>query len=448
MIITRFFTGHQRSIKAKKHIIASFFIKGFSIIIGFLMVRVTLDYLDPTKYGIWITLSSFLAWFSFFEVGLGSGLRNKLAEALARNDYKTGRIYVSTTYAILSIVIGSVAILFFIVNNFVNWSKVLNTDTLLNKELTTVASIVFGLFFIRFVAKLIGMVLYADQRPAIANVFGPLGNLVSLLIIYVLTKTTVGSLIYLSAVLSIVPVFILIIASIYFYKSDYKYIAPSLMYIDFKYGRNLLSLGARFFLIQISGLIIFQSSNIIIAQYFGPIEVTPYNIAYKYFSTINMLFTIIISPFWGAFTEAWVKKDIDWIKKSIKKLLYVWGGISILGVIMLLFATPVYKLWIGDSVDISFGLSLSILIYFITFSFGGVFNMFINGVGKIKLQMYASFLGAILFVILAIVLIQYTTLGVVGLVLASIVSNINGIIIAPIQYKKLIQFKGEGIWGQ
>jgi len=68
--ISNFFKGHERSVKAKKNIIASFGIKGISIIVGFLMVRVVLDYLDQTKYGIWLTLTSLLTWFSFFEIGL------------------------------------------------------------------------------------------------------------------------------------------------------------------------------------------------------------------------------------------------------------------------------------------------------------------------------------------------------------------------------------------
>jgi Na+-driven multidrug efflux pump len=72
--------------------------------------------------------------------------------------------------------------------------------------------------------------------------------------------------------------------------------------------------------------------------------------------------------------------------------------------------------------------------------------MFINGVGKVKLQMYTSIIGAVLFILLAILLIKHTDLGIAGLVIASIISNFNGIIIAPIQYKKIINKKAKGIW--
>ena len=184
-IINKFFKGHQRTVKAKKNIIASLLIKGLSIIIGFLMVRITLSYLEPTKYGIWLTLASFLGWFTFFEIGLGSGLKNKLAEALATQNYKLAKIYVSTTYAILSIVIGIVSIIFFVSNFFIDWTVILNTDKQMIFELTNVTFVVFGFFFLRFVIKLIDIVLTADQRPAIANSFGPIGNLIALILIYI-----------------------------------------------------------------------------------------------------------------------------------------------------------------------------------------------------------------------------------------------------------------------
>ncbi|MCK7523619.1 MAG: hypothetical protein MZV64_41275 [Ignavibacteriales bacterium] len=67
------------------------------------IVPVTLNYLGKTEYGIWLTLASILSWLINLDFGLGNGLRNKLAEALALNDIKLARIYVSTAYAVFSV---------------------------------------------------------------------------------------------------------------------------------------------------------------------------------------------------------------------------------------------------------------------------------------------------------------------------------------------------------
>ena len=41
--------GHERSIEAKKNIIASFGLKGISIVVSFLLVPLTLNYLDKNQ---------------------------------------------------------------------------------------------------------------------------------------------------------------------------------------------------------------------------------------------------------------------------------------------------------------------------------------------------------------------------------------------------------------
>jgi O-antigen/teichoic acid export membrane protein len=95
----QFFGGHARTAKANKNIIYSFLIKGLSIGCQFALVPLTLHYLDKERYGIWLTMSSMIAFFSFFDVGIGNGLRNKLSEALANGDTNLAKVYISTSYA-------------------------------------------------------------------------------------------------------------------------------------------------------------------------------------------------------------------------------------------------------------------------------------------------------------------------------------------------------------
>ena len=111
-----------------------------------LLIPLTLHYLNPTKYGIWITLFSIISWFTFFDIGLGNGLRNKFAEAIAKGEKEKAQIYVSTTYGILSIIVLILFIVFFIANYFVDWTVILNAPAELKNELSTLAIIVFGFF--------------------------------------------------------------------------------------------------------------------------------------------------------------------------------------------------------------------------------------------------------------------------------------------------------------
>ena len=219
-IVVDYFTkGHPRSIKAKQNIVASFALKGFSILIIFLLVPLTLNYLNPTKYGLWLTISSILGWFSFFDIGLGNGLRNKLAEAFAVKDYKLAKAYVSTTYVILSLVMAGGFLLFLFINPLLDWSKLLNTQPEMADELSRIVLVVFTFFALRFVLNLIGIILTSDQLPAVNNSFDLLGNLIALVAIYLITKFTHGNLLYISIIYSAAPVLILIIASFYFFNT-------------------------------------------------------------------------------------------------------------------------------------------------------------------------------------------------------------------------------------
>ncbi len=447
VFIKDFFTeGHQRSINAKKNILVMFLIRGCSIAISLFLVPITINYVNPTRYGIWLTLSSVISWFGFFDIGFGNGLRNRFAEAIAKGEHELARIYVSTTYAILGIIIAVVLIIFFCINPFLNWTKILNTPADMAGELSILALIVFVFFCVQFVLKLITTVLTSNQQPAKASFFDFLGSLVSFLIIFILTKTTSGNLIYLGAAFSFTPVFILFVSSIWFYTHDYRKYAPSFKFVRFGYARNLMSLGIKFFIIQIAVVVLYQTSNIIIAQLFGPAQVTPYNIAYKYFSVIPMILGIIMMPLWSAFTEAWTKNDILWIKNTIKKLTLLWILISIGTLVMLAFSNPIYKLWVGEEIKVPIGLSAVMAAYVIINGWCGIFSHFLNGVGKIKLQLYSGLFGTLVNIPLAIFLGK--RLGIAGVLLAICILAVTSAIWSPIQYNKIINNKAKGIWNK
>src|SRR6187401_708650 len=135
--------GQSRTAKASRQIVYSFFLQGIGIVISLVYVPLLLNYLTQEKYGIWLTLSSILSWFSFFNIGLGYGMRNKLTEANAKGDTSLGQKYVSTTYATLICIFSAVLLVFHIINPFINWNSVLNSKTISGHDLYLLTSVVF-----------------------------------------------------------------------------------------------------------------------------------------------------------------------------------------------------------------------------------------------------------------------------------------------------------------
>ncbi|MGS0525508.1 lipopolysaccharide biosynthesis protein [Zobellia nedashkovskayae] len=350
------------------------------------MVPLTIGYVDKEQYGIWLTLSSVVGWFSFFDVGLGNGLRNKLAIALSERDMERAKSYVSSTYAILGLLIGIVLVLFFLIQPLIDWQIILNTTSIDADELRLVAISTFSFFCLNFILKLIYSIFKADQRPAFEGFFNLLSNVVSLAIIFILTQTTSGSLLYLSLALGMAPLVILVIASVFLFNGRYSSISPSYQAVNRVHFKELFGLGFRFFIVQLSSIIIFSTDNMIIAQAMGPSEVPAYAVAHKYFGLITAVFTIVSMPFWSAYTEAYANNDINWIRATNKKLIKVWLGLLCLSILMLSISSWFYEFWVPE-IEVPLFLSVMMCAYVNIVGWGNIFVVFINGVGKIQLQL-------------------------------------------------------------
>ncbi|MFH1119583.1 MAG: oligosaccharide flippase family protein [Bacteroidota bacterium] len=438
--------GHQRSQNIKKNILYSVFIKGGSIVISFLLVPLTLGYLGAVDYGIWLTLSSVVAWFGFFDIGLGNGLRNKFAEALALGNRELARSYVSTTYFGLSLIFGLLWLIFMVVSFFLDWNLIFNAPPNESQNLHILVVYVFSLFLIRFVLKLLSVIIIADQRPAISNTFDPLSNVISLIVIYILTITTRGSLMYLGIAVTASPVIVLALASVYFFRRDYREYRPSFAFVRLNQLKELTGLGFRFFLIQIAVLVIFSTDNMIIAQELGPEQVTPYNIAFRYFNSVTMAFAIIMTPLWSAYTQAYTKNDIPWIRNITRKLTRFWLLILLTVILMIAISGPFYSVWVGDKVKIPFLITLFMGIFILISTWNNVYVYFINGTGKIRLQLYSSIIAAAVNIPVSIYFARDLKLGAAGVIIATCICLFPGTILAPVQYFKILNKTAGGIW--
>jgi O-antigen/teichoic acid export membrane protein len=446
LLISYILKGSIRTIKIKKNIIALTLLKGINVCIGFFLIPLTLGYLEPAKYGIWLTLSSIVSWVGYFDLGLSNGLRNKLGEAFATNDKKTARILVSTTFASLLIIVLVLNIFFWIINPFLNWTTILNVNSRITHETNILVIVVFTLFSFQFLTGLISAVIATDQRPALANSFSVLASLISLIVIYILTLFTNNSLLYLGISLSIISFIIPLIASIYFFKTKYNDISPMFSFVDFSKIKNIANQGIQFFILQITTLVLTMSDLLIISRLYGPKEVVPYNISYRLFGFVIILFGLFTTPFWAAYNEAYIKNDYSWIKRATNKLILFWGISVILVIILISISKYVFKFWIGNKVVIPNSLSLFMGIFVLLQTLNSIFATFIYSTGKLVILTYTAILLSIINIPLCIFFAKNLNLGTLGIILATIVCTLFNLVIAFLQYFKIINRKATGIW--
>ena len=413
--------GSDRSVNIKKNVAGSLCLKVINIFISLQVVPLTIHYVNPSKYGVWLTLSSIIAWISYFDFGFAHGFRNRFAEAIAKGEFLLARKYVSTTYAVLFILFSIICVILLGLNSFLDWTRILKLEPSLILELRVLMQILICFFCLYIVANIFTTMLTAYQKPALASLINTGGQVFAFIAIYLLTKFTSGSLINLAFAFSGIPCLVLIIVSVFVFSTKrYSAFAPCIRYVNFRLTRNIIGLGGKFFIIMISMLFSLQFINIIISRIQGPDAVTQYNIAYKYFSIINMIALIILTPFWSAFTDAYVKKDFG--------------------------SEVAYAFWIGNSVHINMKLSIIVSLYVLFQTLGSTYMYLINGTGKVTLQMILYICFA--FVSIPLMSLCCEKLGTIGAVVVPCIIIFIQAIVGKIQINLIVNQKAYGLWNK
>jgi len=208
-----------------------------------------------------------------------------------------------------------------------------------------------------------------------------------------------------------------------------------------------MTLGAKFFFLQICAIIIFSTSSFFIAQFYGPKEVVSYNIVFRYFQIPIMVYSIVLSPVWSAVTDAYIKSDFVWLRKTIKQLnilsvLFTFGV-----VVMVILSQWVFRLWLGNKVIIPWNLCIVMAFYTIMQIWVAPYSNFINGLGKIKLTMSLTFTGIALYLLL-IYLFSNIFNNSTGVVMAIIGTSLIGAVFQPWQTHKILNGTAKGIWNK
>lgn len=444
----KYSSADTRSKKMYKNTAAMIGIRGISMILTLISAPIMLHHVDRADYGVLLTLTSIVGWVGYMDIGLGNGLRNKLPEFIANNDFNSAKKIVSSCYATLAIYVALIITVFLIISPFVDWLGVLNSPTSDAKEIRELTNVVFIAFCIQFLLGLLNSILFAYQMPAFQSLFTFAGQALALIALIIQVFVfNITSVLQIGAVNSIIPPLVLFCGSIRLFYTKLSKIAPSLKYVDLKSVSGILGLGMKFFVLQMITIVLFQANSIIIARVVNPEAVVEYNLAFKYVSLLTMIFTIVITPVWSATTDAYIRNDFTWIKKTISFSQKVCIISIIIGILMLFVSKYIYGIWLGkDAIDISYSTTGLILLYISFEMLYKVYGTIINGTGKVFAQMILTGIIAIIYIPLALLL--GSSWGLSGVLIANVIVFAVNYIGAKMQCNKLINQTATGIWNK
>ena len=444
----KFIGTDSRSKKMYKNTVAMIGIRGVSMILTLISAPIMLHHVDRADYGVLLTLTSIVGWVGYMDVGLGNGLRNKLPEFLAKGDFHSAKKIVSSCYVTLAIYVALIIVIFLIVSPFIDWLGVLNSPTSDAGEIRGLTNVVFIAFCIQFLFGLINSILFAYQMPAFQSLFTFVGQFIALIALVIQVYVfDVTSVLQIGAVNSMIPPLVLFLGSIGLFRTKLKEIAPSFKLFEFKSVGSILSLGLKFFVLQMITIVLFQANSIIIARVVSPEAVVEYNLAFKYVSLLTMIFTIVITPVWSATTDAYVRKDFAWINKTISLSRKVCIASIFIGVLMVLASKFVYGIWLGKgTIDINYSTTSLILLYISFEMLYKVYGTIINGTGKVFAQIILTGVIAIIYIPLAILLGKL--FGLSGVLIANAIVFALNYLWSKVQCNKLISQTATGIWNK
>lgn len=444
----KFIGTDSRSKKMYKNTVAMIGIRGVSMILTLISALIMLHHVDRADYGVLLTLTSIVGWVGYMDVGLGNGLRNKLPEFLAKGDFHSAKKIVSSCYVTLAIYVALIIVIFLMVSPFVDWLGVLNSPTSDAGEIRGLTNVVFIAFCIQFLFGLINSILFAYQMPAFQSLFTFVGQFIALIALVIQVYVfDVTSVLQIGAVNSMIPPLVLFLGSIGLFRTKLEEIAPSFKLFEFKSVGSILSLGLKFFVLQMITIVLFQANSIIIARVVSPEAVVEYNLAFKYVSLLTMIFTIVITPVWSATTDAYVRKDFAWINKTISLSRKVCIASIFIGVLMVLASKFVYGIWLGKgTIDINYSTTSLILLYISFEMLYKVYGTIINGTGKVFAQMILTGVIAIIYIPLAILLGKL--FGLSGVLIANAIVFALNYLWSKVQCNKLISQTATGIWNK
>ena len=124
------------------------------------------------------------------------------------------------------------------------------------------------------------------------------------------------------------------------------------------------------------------------------------------------------------------------VQKYLKYLLIF----VVAELLLLLLSNVFYNIWIGDKVNVHFDISLWMMIFNVVMMFGSIFVNVLNGAGILRVQVLACIISPLVFIAL-FVLFKNMGWGVKSIIIASIIANFNGLILAPVQCSHWLKTK-------
>lgn len=387
-----------------QNILGAFAVKGLSLVVSLFTLPAYMRFFkDQNVLGVWYTVLSVLTWVLNFDLGVGNGLRNKLALALAVNDQERARQVISSAYFMIGGLMLVLTAAGLTLIPLADWNRFFNVeaDLISGETLAQVVRYAFIGIALQFFLRLISSILYALQKSAVNDAIS-LVTSVLLLTFALLAPAAVpaDSLKLFSLGYVFCANLPLAVATVMVFWGPLKKCRPGRRWVNVSCAKGVLSLGGMFFFCQIFYMVIANTNEFFITQYTDPTNVVEYQIYNKLFTLVGTLFMLGLTPVWSAVSRAVAEEDYLWLRRVKRQLLWLTAAAAAAEFAILPFLQILVDLWLGpEAIAIQYDYALIFALFGTAMIAQSTVSVIANGTGRIKLQMLCYGLGVVVKVV-------------------------------------------------
>lgn len=429
-----------------QNVVAAFVIKGLALVVSlFTMPAYMRFFHNETALGLWFTVLSVLNWILNFDLGIGNGLRNHLARAVAEGNFEEAKRYVSSAYISIGAVCGIAAAVLMGLFQYVNWNTVFNiSESIVSSgALLITVQIVFLGIIVQLFLKLISSVLYAIQKSSVNNFLTLCTSVLTIIAVSVVPSgTNDENMIRMAMIHAVVVALPLLVATIVIFGGEkLRATAPSVKAFSRRHAKDVLSLGGIFFFVQIVYMLIMNTNEYFITLFVGNEFVVEYQIYNRLFMLGSTVFALAMTPIWSLVTKAIAEKDFEWVKRLYGKLMRL-ALVGIIGEFSLIpFLQTVVNIWLQEeAIQINFAYAIAFAVFGGMMILNSVLSSIANGMGILKIQAVFFGIGAVVKIPLAYILVGMLE-SWVGVVVANIIALGMYCVVQPTYLKKYLQLE-------
>ena len=415
--------------------------KGVVLAASAISIPITVRYLGPEDFGVWVTISTALSMLLVLDLGVANSLTNFISEAYARDDREHASTYTTTALGVMLAVALLLAGIAWWIWPSLHWDRLFHLSSA--AEAPTVGKAVaaaLAIFLVGMPSSLAPKILGGYQELRVANVFVAIGSLLNLVSIIILVHLHAGlvALVTASSAALVGANLFALIWILFFHK---PWLAPRLKHVKGRAARRMLQSGSEFFVLQIAGLIVFNSDNLVITHYLGPAQVAAYSVAWRLVGYAAVAQTLLAPALWPAFSEAFTRGDLPWIRQTFRHTMIVTMSIALPA--SLLFALAgrwIIRIWASRAAVPTQELLLLMCFWVLISTFMNNTATVLVAKGETRLLAWLGLVAAAVNFALSIYWVQ--RMGAPGVILATIVSYL--VLLVGPQTWKVYQVLREG----